>query len=236
MKRAVVLAACLLAPGCSVLYLKRPANPCPDVRQIAVPPVYLPAPESDPDAPVRLGEILGGELVQVEGVAGVVGPKEIGSAKDLDEVRKRAAAYGADAVLAARIIEWDPYYKPRLTVEVAFLPMGEEARDAGYLLALDRSASPPERGARRASDPMRIVRVYDSAEREVMDRVRMYALAHEDPTGGMEPVEGVLRVRDNYFRFACYEILKDLFGELTALRESEIDGSERDAVRGQARG
>ena len=229
-RRAAVLSPLLLAAGCRLtgFYLDNPENPMGDVRRIAVLPISSPG-SADP---MKLGDLLAGELVQFPGVE-VVRPGET-----LAEARKNALALtdersvralgrlvGADAVLIAELTEYNPYYPQRVAVAAQLFFMRTPPSDARS--AIDLSAAGRARPVTRLDrcDLLQIEKVYDGSQRETRDLAAYYARGHYLGGEAIDGADRVLRLPEFYFRFVSNRLVRDLFADYqarTAVAKGEL--------------
>ncbi len=218
---AATLFPLLLAAGCRAtgFYLDNPGNPMAGVRRIAVLPVSTPGTAD----PLKLGELLAGELVQFPGVE-VVHPAETlaearkGALALTDErsVRALGRLVGADAVLIAELTEYNPYYPPRVTVAAQLFFTRAPSGDARS--AIDLSAAGRARPITRLDrcDLLQVEKVYDGSQRETRDLASYYARGHYLGGEAIDGADRVLRLPEFYFRFVSNRLVRDLFADYQA--------------------
>ena len=207
-----------LLAGCRAagFYLDNPANPIPGVRRIAVAPVTSPG-SADP---LRLGELLAGELVQFPGVE-VVHPAAVqaqarkGGLVLTDErsVRALARQLGADAVLLAELTEHNPYPPPRIAIAAQLVFARAAASDARAVIDLSAEGQARPVTVLDRCDLIGIEKVYDGSHRETRDQAAYYARGHYLRGEAIEGADRVLRLPELYFRFVSNRLVRDIFEE-----------------------
>jgi hypothetical protein len=217
------------AAGCRAtgFYLDNPRNPMDGVRKIAVAPVEGPGTTD----PVKLGELLAGELVQFPGVE-VIRPNDIQTVarknslgfSDERSIRAIGRLAGADAILIAGLTEYNPYPPPRIAVAAQLFFIGAGADDARAIVDLSAAgrARPVERLDRCAL--LQIEKVYDGSQRETRDLAGSYARGHSLGGEAIEGADRVLRLPDFYFRFVSNRLVRDIFADYQVRRNMVAKG------------
>lgn len=226
MRRAIPLFLVLLGAGAGCratgFYLDNPANPIPGVRKFAVAPVESP----ETADPLKLGEILAGELVQFPGTE-VIRPADVVAAArknglvltDERSLRALGRILKADAVLVAAITESKTYYPPRLAVAAQLFFVG--GGPSGTRSAIDLSLEGRAGGARPVTlldrgELIQIEKVYDGSHRETRDLAAYYARGHYTNKEAIDGADRVLRLPDFYFRFVSNRLVRDIFADWQA--------------------
>jgi hypothetical protein len=219
--RAAWLLAAILLAGCRLtgFYLDNPANPMTGVKRIAVLPISGPG-TSDP---LKLGEILAGELVQFPGVE-VIHPAEVQAearkcgitVADERAVRALGRVVGADAILIAELTEYTPYYPQRVAVAAQLFFTRSPAGDVRS--AVDLSAAGRARPVARLDrcDLIQLEKVYDGSQRETRDWAARYARGHSLGEEAIDGADRVLRLPEFYFRFVSNRLVRDIFSDYQA--------------------
>jgi len=211
--------AILPALGCVNSYQME--NRHAELHTIAVAPFFNLSPHPAVDGSA-VGTTFFGELQQLDGVTAIpVGVVEALmkekrlSLNDPDEALQIARMLGADAVVVGAITDYDPYYPPRVGMALqVYTPATSDPSKMPSLLELARR---PEESAPAGQDRpdkprFRAVRIFDSSQSRVRDKVKRYAMYH---TGSERPGEwrSFMRRSDDYMRFCCHEMIREVFGK-----------------------
>jgi hypothetical protein len=214
-RRAAIL---LVFAGCTA-----PAAPEPPPLEAERPPVVAVlagAESTTPADPAEFAQILASELARAGGVR-VLRPRPGEGAlpaTDADLVRK-ARALGADAVIAAALVECDPYDPPRLGVRVQLFRAAAREVSGEEVDRLVRSASwrkgpvaLSRAGAAHAAAAFEAV--FDAREEGVRAALREFARRRGGPDSAF-PGEGeFLAVQSRYFEFVAHQVARRLGPEL----------------------
>ncbi|HXG60809.1 MAG TPA: hypothetical protein VNO22_05525 [Planctomycetota bacterium] len=215
MRRAVLL---LAFAGCAGPAAPQP--PRPEGERPTVVAVLAGSDAAIPADPAEFAQTLASELARAGGLR-VLRPRPGEGTlpvTDADLLRKARAA-GADAVIAAALVECDPYDPPRLGVRVQLFRTaprevsGEEVdrlvRSASWRkgpVALSRAGAPHAAAAFEA--------LYDAREEGVRAALREFARRRGGPDSAF-PGEGeFLAVQSRYFEFVAHQVVRRLEPEL----------------------
>lgn len=215
MRRAGIV---LLLVGCAAPEVSAP--PPPEVRRAPAVAVFASGDPAIPADPREFAHALASELARAGGFRVIRPGSGEGALPTTDEeLLRKVRALGADAVIAAALVECDPYDPPRLGVRVQLFRSearevsGEEVdrlvRSASWRrgpVALSRAGAPHAAAAFEA--------VYDAREEGVRAALREFA----GRRGGRDsafPGEGeYLAVQSRYFEFVAHEVARRLGPEL----------------------
>jgi hypothetical protein len=224
MPALLIAAAACAGSGCRFFgyYIDNPENPMEGVRRIAVAPVESPG-TSDP---MKLGEMLAGELVQFPGVE-VLHPTDVQSIArknnlgftDEASIRAIGRLAGADAVLVAELTEHNPYPPPRIGIAAQLF--FTEAGGGNSRSAIDLSTAGRARPVTRLDrgDMIGVEKVYDGSQRETRDLAASYARGHALEGEAIGGADRVLRLPDLYFRFVSNRLVREIFASYRERRE-----------------
>lgn len=190
------------------------ARPAPVVAVLA---------EADPAAPADAAEfaqILALELLR-EARARVIRPGSGEGAfphRDEDLVR-RARALGADAVIAAALVDCDPYDPPRLALRVQLFRATPREMSGEEIDRLVGSASwrkgpvalSPQGAAYAAAA---FEAVYDARDEEVRAELRAFARRRGRGDSAFPEEREFLAVQSRYFEFVAHQVVRRLGPEL----------------------
>ncbi len=219
--RLSLLCIIACASGCRALgySIDNPANPMAGVRKIAVMPVATPGTND----PLRLGEMLAGELVQFPGVD-VVRPADLQAIlrrqdvnpSDERGIRMLGRLAGADAVLVTELTEYSAYPPPRIGVAAQLFFTRAESSDARAVIDLSTAGRARPVANLDRCELLQVEKVYDGAQRETRDLAAVYARGHYTSKEAIDGADRVLRLPDLYFRFVSNRLVRDLFAAYRA--------------------
>lgn len=186
-------------------------------------PVVAVLAEADPAAPADAGEfaqILALELMR-EGRTRVVRPSardETLPHRDEDLVR-RARALGADAVIAAALVDCDPYDPPRLALRVQLFRATPRQMSGDEIDRLVSSASwrkgpvalSPQGAAYAAAA---FEAVYDARDEEVRAELRDFTRRRGRGDSAFPQEREFSAVQSRYFEFVAHQVVRRLGPEL----------------------
>jgi len=215
--------ACLPALGCVTTYEMKPRHA--ELRTIAVAPFFNLSPQPDVNGRA-IGSAFFSELQQVDGITvipiGVVEALLQEKRLELErpeQARQVARLLGADALVVGAITDYDPYYPPRVGIALqVYTPNGTDPTQVLSLAQLARSSHAPTGRSGSTSKPprLRLVRIFDSSQPRVRDKVKRFAIHH---SGTERPGQwrSFMRRSDDYLRFCCHEVVREVFGEPRAI-------------------
>lgn len=214
----------LPALGCVSSY--QMDNRHPDLRTVAVAPFFNLSPQPLVDGR-SVGATFFGELQQLGGLTvipvGVVEALLDEQQLALDNPKQAlqvAQMLGADALVVGAITDYDPYYPPRVGIALqVYAPATSDPTKMPSLKELARGAQQaPLRPSASVDKPkLRAVRIFDSSQSHVRDRVKRYAMYH---SGSERPGQwrSFMRRSDDYMRFCCHEMIREVFGQARGKR------------------
>lgn len=211
---------CFLMAACTDMralrYRSLPPNPFPDIQTVAVLPVANHT-SQEVDAE-EFANILSDELLKFGGFR-VVRPAQIRAQagqgerfNSLEDVLRLAARLKADAVLAAAVTNYDPYYPPRLALSVQLLRTKSRSVRSEDIDRMVQSASwnrgPIPVSADKAGNVVAVFEeVYDAQADHLRDEVAAYSRVQSQ---GEQPfAEGAefLMIQNRFWQFVSTQAI-----------------------------